>query len=397
MPSPSLNLTYLALDDVKLGVHHRRCLGDIESLAKSILRTGLLHPIVVKPDKTLVVGRRRLEAFKLLAESNPRYKRIPANVAGTFEELGALLQAEADENICRLDFSPTEAVAMGAAIEEAVRPLKRAAQEAAGKEQGYHGKEGGRGRKKPLGGSSPKGFREPRTDDIAAAAVGVDRRTYEKAKAVVASGDKALISEMDRTRKVSGVHRKLVVCKTAAQIAKEPPPLPEGPFRVIVADPPWRYELRPDDPSHRGTIPYPTMTVEEIASMDVKALAHKDSVLWLWVTNAFLPDVWPIIEAWGFQYKTCLTWVKNRVGVGNWLRGQTEHCLMCVRGKPTIRLTNQTTVIHGNARKHSQKPEEFYALIESLCPGSKLEMFSRQRRKGWQYHGDKGSSRETGS
>ena len=62
---------------------------------------------------------------------------------------------------------------------------------------------------------------------------------------------------------------------------------------------------------------------------------------------------------------------------------------MAVRGTPTIELTNRTTALHGPLRRHSQKPEEFYQLVESLCPGSKLEMFARQKREGWMSHGNR--------
>ena len=76
------------------------------------------------------------------------------------------------------------------------------------------------------------------------------------------------------------------------------------------------------------------------------------------------------------------------MGTGDWLRGKTEHCLLCIKGKPTIRLTNQTTAIAGPLRKHSQKPDEFYAMVEAMCPGSKVEVFARQTREGWTAHGD---------
>jgi len=57
------------------------------------------------------------------------------------------------------------------------------------------------------------------------------------------------------------------------------------------------------------------------------------------------------------------------MGTGDWLRGQTEHAIMAVRGKPVVTLTNQTTLLHAPVRAHSQKPVEFYDLVESL--GSK--------------------------
>jgi len=96
-----------------------------------------------------------------------------------------------------------------------------------------------------------------------------------------------------------------------------------------------------------------------------------------------LPDALEIVACWGFEYKVLLTWVKNRIGTGYWLRGRTEHAIMAVKGHPVINLTNQSTVIHAPVREHSQKPDEFYRLVETLCPGRKIELFARESRDGW--------------
>lgn len=69
--------------------------------------------------------------------------------------------------------------------------------------------------------------------------------------------------------------------------------------------------------------------------------------------------------------------------MGDWLRGKTEHAILAVRGRPLVTLTNQTTAFTAPVREHSRKPDEFYALVEALCPGSKLEMFAREAREGW--------------
>ena len=180
----------------------------------------------------------------------------------------------------------------------------------------------------------------------------------------------------------------LAKAQAAEYIATEPPPLPTGPFRVIVADPPWNYGNRADDPTHRARNPYPDMSTEDICALPVGALAANDCVLWLWTTNAHMDEAFCVVDAWGFEQKTILTWVKDRMGTGHWLRGQTEHCLLAVRGHPVTVLTNQTTVVHGPLREHSRKPDEFYALVEALCPGSKVELFSRQEREGWVAHGN---------
>ncbi|MGA7235638.1 MAG: MT-A70 family methyltransferase [Bryobacteraceae bacterium] len=173
----------------------------------------------------------------------------------------------------------------------------------------------------------------------------------------------------------------------AEQIRNEPQPLPDGPFRVIVADPPWAYASRADDGTHRARNPYPDMSLDDIRALPVAARAADDAVLWLWTTNAFLRESFTVLDAWGFEYRNTLTWGKNRIGLGDSLRGQTEHCLYAIKGRPIVTLTNQSTLLIAEAGKHSAKPDEFYALVESLCPGSKLEMFARKPREGWQVWG----------
>lgn len=163
---------------------------------------------------------------------------------------------------------------------------------------------------------------------------------------------------------------------------------PTGQYHVIALDPPWAYDNRADDLTHRAANPYPSMTVEQITAMDIPALALADCVLWLWTTNAFIEEAHRLARVWGFEKKTILTWVKDRMGTGDWLRGQTEHCLMCVRGKPLVTLTNQTTVIYGPMREHSRKPDSFYELVGSLCPGRRVELFAREQREGWEVYGN---------
>lgn len=194
-----------------------------------------------------------------------------------------------------------------------------------------------------------------------------------------------VIAKSDGRAGTMRAHAKQVEKREVAkQIEAEPAPLPSGPYRVIVSDPPWAYDKRAGDATHRGDLPYPSMTTDAICALDVATLAHPDAcILWLWTTNAFMRDAYRVLDAWGFEEKTILTWVKDRMGLGDWLRGQTEHCILAVRGRPTVLLTNQTTALHGPLREHSRKPDEFYALVEALCPGSKVEMFCRTPRPGW--------------
>ena len=160
---------------------------------------------------------------------------------------------------------------------------------------------------------------------------------------------------------------------------------PTGLYHVLVVDPPWQYEKRAEDATHRGRCLYPTMTIQEI--MDMEIPAEENAILWLWTTNAFLHEAYHIIEGWDFTPKTVLTWVKDRMGTGDWLRGKTEHCILAIRGKPVIDLSNQTTVLNAPLREHSRKPDEFYDMVNNLCPGRKIDIFSREAREGWDQWG----------
>jgi N6-adenosine-specific RNA methylase IME4 len=234
--------------------------------------------------------------------------------------------------------------------------------------------------------------------DKVAHVIGRDRRTLEKAKAIVAAAEAEpekygkLVEDMDRTGRVDGPHKRLKNIQQAEAIRAEPPPYPNrGPYRVIAADPLWPYEKHQEDPTHRGVLPYTSMSIAQICgeASKVQAIAHADCVLWLWTINHHMREAFSVLDAWGFQHKTILTWVEDRMVMGDWLRGQTEHCLMAIRGRPIVHLTNQTTALHAPVRAHSQKPDEFYELVEKLCPARRYaSLFARDTRERWDCHGD---------
>ena len=359
----------IAIEAIKVGERHRRDLGDIEGLAASIAEVGLLQPIALTFDGYLIAGERRLRAAQLLGWRAIPYTLIPLN-------LDQIVRGEFAENAVRKDFTLSEAVA----IKRALEPLERA-----------------RAKERMLAGKPSENFSEGGNAlDKIAAVVGKHRTTIAKAEAVVDAAEAEperfgkLKDDMDRTGLVNGPYKRLQVAIKSDAIKREPPPLPgNGPYRVVVADPPWPYEKRQEDPSHRGVYPYPSMSISDICVLDVRSIAHDDSILWLWTTNHHMREAFAVLDAWGFQQKTILTWVKDKMGMGDWLRGQTEHALMAVRGNPVVTLTNQTTALHASVRAHSQKPEEFYVLVESLCPAPRYcELFSRQQRERWDGHGD---------
>lgn len=178
---------------------------------------------------------------------------------------------------------------------------------------------------------------------------------------------------------LSNARRQVKGVKERQKIANTTPP--EGTWQVVVIDPPWPYSIRQSDPTHEISQTYEAMSIDQIATFPLPAAPN--SIVWLWVPNAFLHDAFHIIEAWGLKYRTTLTWAKNFPGLGDWLAGQTEHCLLATRGNYKLLRDNESTFLQAPRGKHSEKPDAFYAMVDGLCPGTKIDIFARKEREGW--------------
>jgi N6-adenosine-specific RNA methylase IME4 len=153
-----------------------------------------------------------------------------------------------------------------------------------------------------------------------------------------------------------------------------------------VVDPPWEYKRTYDPDASRVANPYPSMSLEEIKNINLPNA--KDSILWLWATQAYLYEANDILKNWGYEYKATLVWNKDNMGMGNWLRMQCEFCLLGIKGKPIYHNTKYRDIITEKGREHSRKPESFYNMVNDICIGTKLDYFSREKRKGWYSYGN---------
>lgn len=365
------------ISDIRIGPRFRKDLGDTAAFAKSIQKIDLLHPVVVTPTNHLIAGHRRLAAYQHAGRDE-----IPVTV----RDVDDILRAQLAENSERKGLLPSE-------IFEVYRALHREEQTAAKQRQAAAGPSKGKGKKSGAG-KLPEAACGQTRDKIGALA-GVSGKTVEKIVAVCEAAEEEpekygqLVADMDRTGKAHGACKRLKVMRQAEAILREPPPLPgRGPYRVIIADVPWPYGSDPY--YHEGASPYPEMSIADICALPVGDIAHRNSILFKWTTNRFLREAFQVIDAWGFEYRTTLTWAKDRHNaLGNWLWGQTEHCLVATRGKPTIDIDNHSTLLHGASRAHSEKPESFYAFVESYAPAPRYaELFSRTARPNWDGHGD---------
>ncbi|MDG2380819.1 MAG: MT-A70 family methyltransferase [Pirellulaceae bacterium] len=159
-------------------------------------------------------------------------------------------------------------------------------------------------------------------------------------------------------------------------------------FKTILADPPWRYENTASRAAAENH--YSTMTVEEICNEPVSELVGDNAHLHLWTTNAFLESAFRVMRAWGFEFKSCMVWVKPTIGMGNYWRVSHEFCLLGIRGKLPFGRNDIPSWLEAPRTIHSRKPFAFRQLIEQVSPGPYLELYGRveQPNTGWTVYGN---------
>lgn len=156
-------------------------------------------------------------------------------------------------------------------------------------------------------------------------------------------------------------------------------------YKIILADPPWKYGK---GFGYGAGEYYPLMELEDIKNLNVKDLADENAHLYLWCPNSLLPQALEVMKAWGFKFKTVITWVKDRSIFGYYFKGQSEQLLFGIKGKLPPQDRCQVSIIKGKVSYHSKKPEEQYDLIEKASPSPRIELFARQKREDWDVWGN---------
>lgn len=171
-------------------------------------------------------------------------------------------------------------------------------------------------------------------------------------------------------------------------------------FKTIVVDPPWLE--RGGGRITRGAQRHYELMDKAAIIRTVTQCNHwneidDDAHLYLWVTNNHLPEGLEVMSALGFKYVTNVCWSKDRMGLGQYFRGQHEICLFGTRGKGyNVRTADKTisTVVSAPRTGHSVKPDAFYSMVECRSLGPHLDMFGRRNRPGWTVWGDEAPASE---
>lgn len=326
---------------------------------------GLLVPLEITGSGVVLDGHLRLQAARDL-----NVEEVPVRVVSAADELEYLLLAA----LQRRHLSPSQKAALAVEL-DSYRQRREQAE--------LRSRANLKGTAAEVAALPPRG----KTRDHAAALAGVSPRTIQDALTVQA-GDPGLFEQVKAGRIAVGpAASKVRRAQRDAGIALTPP-LPEGPFSLILADPPWSSpspDSRAAPEQH-----YPTMSIAELKALQLPAA--DDCVLFLWIVDWAFQGAVELLDTWGFRHKSSLVWVKPSIGPGVWVRHRHETCWIAVKGNPGPPEPEDRcdSVIEAPRGRHSQKPEESYQLIERMYPQlTKLELFARgQARPGWHCWGN---------
>ena len=174
---------------------------------------------------------------------------------------------------------------------------------------------------------------------------------------------------------------------------------PDKKYKVIYADPPWHFQNWNNAKTSNPEKHYKTMTMEDIIKLPVGDIAEDACALFMWCTDPLLHKQIPIVEKWGFEYKTiAFYWAKtnkNKIknyyfkGTGYWTRANCEICILATKGKPKRVGGNVDRLVVSERREHSRKPDRIRVdIVKLMGDVSRIELFARQKFDGWDAWGN---------
>lgn len=361
-------------------------------LAEDIQRHGLREPIMLCDDRILD-GRNRYRAC-LKANITPRFVQFDGGdpYAYVWSLNGERRDLTADQRY----------LVWRAVTDKSEAWQKRQAQIQA---------EGNRKRSKAQMGNQNAAKSRPKNSAPTTSGQTVDygRSKSAKEKAKASKTNRGTVERMDRLDKERpDLAKKVQLGKLKPaeamrqmkkdQVAEKVTALPADKYRVIYADPPWKYG---DSRLNLGTATgaehhYPTMTISELSALPIRELCAENAVLFLWATSPLLEDAFKVINAWGFKYKASFVWHKLKHNLGHYNSVRHEFLLIATKGSclPDVSRLHPSVVDLERA-KHSEKPELFREIIDGIYPkGKRIELFRRGAAPaGWEVWGNESSTK----
>ena len=229
--------------------------------------------------------------------------------------------------------------------------------------------------------------------DLKVAVMAGKFNSFNEVRKVAALPEPQRAAVLERVEAGEKANSAILSVKHESIVASAPKEL-NGKYRVIYADPPWKYgDTRAGLDGYTAAADhYPSMSIQELRELPIKSMAEDNAVLFLWVTSPLLEECFEMIKSWGFRYKSSFIWDKIKHNVGHYNSVRHELLLICTRGSctPDVKKLHDSVQSIERSDKHSEKPEEFRLIIDEIYPhGKRIELFRRGNAPdGWDVWGN---------
>jgi len=224
-----------------------------------------------------------------------------------------------------------------------------------------------------------------RVDSQIAKTAGVSRHQIQRTEKILEKGSPEDIKKLETGEKKIGEVYKEIRKQEHKETLKSHQ-LPEGKYRLLYVDPPWKLGSEPvasTSPEAMGY--YPRMTAEEIRDIPIQDICDKNAALFLWAPPELLPEALEVMQSWGFEYRSIFTWQKSKGTPGLYNKIDQEFLLVGEKGNCQPESDEIVSSIHCIDKKGASKPDGFRKIIENLYSSTekKVELYPRKKCEGW--------------
>lgn len=172
------------------------------------------------------------------------------------------------------------------------------------------------------------------------------------------------------------------------------------PYKIIYSDPPWpqkKGNIRKVRPKQGKELDYQTLSLEDCFAVQDPFFQQADDKhnVFMWTIDKYLYETEEAMRKRGYKLHARFIWDKeNGVAPAFTVRFSHEYLLWFYKPGHMLMPRKEaqgkyTTVMREAATVHSRKPECAYEMLEDMFPGvSKIELFARRRRDGWDAFGN---------
>ena len=364
-----------SIDQITIDQEFERLVHDLttaefQQLERNVLQDGCLDPLVVwehEGRQILLDGHHR---FKICKEHGIQFDIVKMS----FPDRGSAELWVIEKQIGRRNLTPFARIELLQPYDKMVRLEAREKQQQAHRKRDQQ--------------SETEAFDPVHSDEVLARLAGVSPRTYNKARYIIEHAPEEVKEQLRKAEiSIDAAYKKIYKPKKDRSKKKESP----APGREPTAKDPQDGRAGPKLPPPSDVIVINKawassgMGIQRLTKLPMDKLAGKDAILWFWTPVKHVPNIFPVLSNWGFEFRTILAWENTERVNDEWLDDTADFFVVATKGNPGIDPHYKAgTLLKTGIKTGTAEPVGFFTIIERRCMGqARLEIFAETTREGW--------------